>query len=76
MRWADPAVPPRCGPVPPVGFIPGRWNRGVRKDTAIVLPMRSLSVDFDADNPGRWMLHCHNAYHAEVGMMTRVDYRT
>ncbi len=49
---------------------------GVRKDTAIVLPMRSLSVDFDADNPGRWMLHCHNAYHAEVGMMTRVDYRT
>jgi len=38
--------------------------------------MRSLSVDFDADNPGRWMLHCHNAYHAEVGMMTRVDYRT
>jgi len=41
-----------------------------------VLPMRSLSVDFDADNPGRWMLHCHNAYHAEVGMMTRVDYRT
>ncbi|MDW4911443.1 multicopper oxidase domain-containing protein, partial [Streptomyces sp. ADMS] len=30
---------------------------------------------FDADNPGQWMLHCHNAYHGEAGMMTNVAYQ-
>lgn len=48
---------------------------GVRKDTAIVLPNRSLDVDFDADNPGRWMIHCHNIYHAESGMMALLGYQ-
>ncbi|MEW2400444.1 multicopper oxidase family protein [Streptomyces sp. NPDC046862] len=48
---------------------------GPRKDTAIVLPGRKLSVHFDADNPGQWMLHCHNAYHGEAGMMANVAYR-
>ncbi|GAA4040175.1 multicopper oxidase family protein [Streptomyces shaanxiensis] len=47
---------------------------GPRKDTAIVLPKKKLSVFFDADNPGQWMLHCHNAYHGEAGMMTLVAY--
>ncbi|MEU3460055.1 multicopper oxidase family protein [Streptomyces sp. NPDC006733] len=48
---------------------------GARKDTAIVLPGRTLSVDLDADNPGLWMVHCHNVYHAEAGMMTVLGYR-
>ncbi|MFE1441088.1 multicopper oxidase family protein [Streptomyces sp. NPDC058739] len=48
---------------------------GPRKDTAIVLPRETVSAHFDADNPGRWMLHCHNAYHGEAGMMALVAYR-
>lgn len=48
---------------------------GARKDTAAVLPHRKVTVDFDADNPGLWMLHCHNIYHSESGMMTTVAYR-
>ncbi|MGW3354561.1 multicopper oxidase family protein [Streptomyces bungoensis] len=48
---------------------------GARKDTSIVLPHRKLVVDFDADNPGLWMLHCHNQYHSESGMMTILGYR-
>lgn len=28
-----------------------------------------------ADNPGQWMTHCHNAYHAEAGMTTVLGYR-
>ncbi|MFE6052925.1 multicopper oxidase family protein [Kitasatospora sp. NPDC056446] len=48
---------------------------GPRKDTAIVLPGAALAVDFDADNPGLWMVHCHNVYHAETGMMTVLGYR-
>lgn len=50
-------------------------DRGPRKDTSIVLPKKKLSVIFDADNPGQWMLHCHNAYHGEVGMMALVAYK-
>ncbi|WP_258191008.1 multicopper oxidase domain-containing protein [Arthrobacter sp. PAMC25284] len=38
----------------------------------------SLSVAgtaiFDADNPGQWLTHCHNAYHAERGMMGVFSY--
>ncbi|MFF2554515.1 multicopper oxidase family protein [Nocardia sp. NPDC058058] len=47
---------------------------GPRKDTSIVAPMQTLEVDFDATNPGQWMIHCHNAYHAEAGMMTVLSY--
>nr|WTB30721.1 multicopper oxidase family protein [Streptomyces sp. NBC_00830] len=48
---------------------------GARKDTAIVLPNSSVAVEFDADNPGLWMLHCHNVYHSNANMMTVVGYR-
>jgi len=48
---------------------------GPRKDTAIVLPHRTVTADLDTDNPGLWMLHCHNVYHAEAGMMTVLGYR-
>ncbi|MER7927470.1 multicopper oxidase family protein [Streptomyces sp. NPDC096057] len=48
---------------------------GPRKDTAIVLPKKTMSVLLDADNPGQWMLHCHNAYHGEAGMMANVAYK-
>ncbi|NJP35800.1 multicopper oxidase family protein [Micromonospora thermarum] len=48
---------------------------GARKDTVIVVPDRTVAVEFDADNPGRWMAHCHNAYHAESGMMATLTYR-
>lgn len=47
---------------------------GARKDTTIVPPMREVSVALVADNPGIWMLHCHNAYHQEAGMMTTLNY--
>ncbi|WP_237330174.1 multicopper oxidase family protein [Streptomyces sp. BA2] len=49
---------------------------GPRKDTAIILPNGTLTVDFEADNPGLWMIHCHNVYHSEAGMMTVLGYRS
>ena len=52
----------------------GLKDGGARKDTVIVRPMRSVSVDLDADNPGQWAAHCHNIYHAEAGMMTTLSY--
>jgi FtsP/CotA-like multicopper oxidase with cupredoxin domain len=49
---------------------------GARKDTVIVRPMTTMGVDLDAANPGQWMIHCHNLYHAEAGMMTTLSYRS
>ncbi|WP_405741459.1 multicopper oxidase family protein [Streptomyces sp. NBC_01525] len=48
---------------------------GPRKDTVSVRPGRTVRVHLDADNPGLWMLHCHNVYHSESGMMTVLGYR-
>lgn len=47
---------------------------GPRKDTVNVLPMAKLSIDLQSDNPGQWLLHCHNVYHGELGMMTVLSY--
>ncbi|OJZ72238.1 oxidase [Mycobacterium paraffinicum] len=47
---------------------------GPRKDTLMVLPKQKLLAVLVADNPGLWMLHCHNTYHQEAGMQTRLDY--
>jgi len=47
---------------------------GARKDTVIVLPKQKIDAVVVADNPGLWMLHCHNTYHAYAGMQTRLDY--
>src|SRR6266704_1887403 len=47
---------------------------GPRKDTVIVLPLETVVADLEADNPGRWLTHCHNLYHSESGMMAVLDY--
>ncbi|HET8660863.1 MAG TPA: multicopper oxidase family protein [Micromonosporaceae bacterium] len=49
---------------------------GARKDTVIVVPNQTVTVDLDATNPGQWMTHCHNVYHAETGMMANLAYRS
>ena len=48
--------------------------RGALRDTVQVPPGTSVTVAFDADNPGHWALHCHNLYHMTAGMMTSVRY--
>jgi FtsP/CotA-like multicopper oxidase with cupredoxin domain len=50
---------------------------GPRKDTVLVLPRQQVACDFDADNPGQWMTHCHNLYRSpEGGMMAVLGYQT
>lgn len=49
-------------------------SRGPRKDSAIVLPDERLTVDFVADNPGQWLVHCHNIYHMEGGLEVMLSY--
>jgi FtsP/CotA-like multicopper oxidase with cupredoxin domain len=47
---------------------------GAVRDTVLVPIQGSVTLAFDADNPGRWLFHCHNLYHMAVGMMTEVAY--
>ncbi|MCX5495250.1 multicopper oxidase family protein [Kaistia dalseonensis] len=42
-------------------------------DTVLLLPEERVDVAFVADNPGRWMLHCHIIEHQETGMMGWVE---
>jgi FtsP/CotA-like multicopper oxidase with cupredoxin domain len=54
--------------------IDGRRLNGAMRDTVWVPPMRTVSVAFDANNPGRWAFHCHHLYHMASGMMTTLAY--
>jgi len=54
--------------------IDGSPLAGAVRDTVLVPPMGSVTIAFDADNPGRWAFHCHNLYHMMTGMMTEVRY--
>jgi FtsP/CotA-like multicopper oxidase with cupredoxin domain len=56
--------------------IEGQPLRGALRDTIHVPPRASVRVAFDADNPGRWLIHCHNALHMVTGMMTELRYDT
>ena len=55
--------------------IDGRPIQGAVRDTVLVMPMGRVRIAFDADNPGRWPLHCHNLYHMVTGMMTEFRYQ-
>ena len=46
-----------------------RSGRGPLKDTALVYPNQTVTIDWIANNPGLWVFHCHNLYHMLSGMM-------
>jgi FtsP/CotA-like multicopper oxidase with cupredoxin domain len=57
-----------------VTSINGTPLAGAMRDTVLVPAMGRVTVAFDADNPGRWLFHCHNLYHMATGMMSQVQY--
>jgi FtsP/CotA-like multicopper oxidase with cupredoxin domain len=52
----------------------GQRVKGAVRDTELVPVGGSVTLAFEADNPGKWMFHCHNLYHMQSGMMTQVRY--
>ncbi|GAA4314993.1 hypothetical protein GCM10023143_26110 [Compostibacter hankyongensis] len=44
------------------------------KHTVIVPPMRSVTIEFAADEPGDWFFHCHVLYHMMTGMARTFRY--
>ena len=57
-----------------VTAIGGTRIDGALRDTVLVPPDESVSIVFDADNPGTWAFHCHHLYHMNAGMMGAVGY--
>jgi len=54
--------------------INGKAISGALRDTVLVPAMAAVTVAFEADNPGRWLYHCHNLYHMATGMMSELVY--
>jgi FtsP/CotA-like multicopper oxidase with cupredoxin domain len=54
--------------------INGNPMQGGVRDTVVVTPTASVTIAFDAANPGIWAFHCHHLYHMASGMMAFVAY--
>jgi FtsP/CotA-like multicopper oxidase with cupredoxin domain len=54
--------------------INGKSLNGALRDTVLVPAKSSVTVAFDANNPGIWYLHCHILWHLAAGMATLVQY--
>lgn len=52
----------------------GAGERAPLKHTVNVAPKESVRIEFSADNPGRWIFHCHNLYHVEAGIARVFEY--
>ena len=50
----------------PTGY--GPW-----RDTIMLQPQSMTEIAFVADNPGKWMFHCHMLAHQASGMMTWIE---
>jgi len=48
----------------------GAWNPA--KHVVSVPPGTTVAMEVEVDAPGRWVFHCHLAYHMEAGMMREV----
>ena len=44
------------------------------KHTVDVAPHATKTIEFYTNEPGEWMLHCHNLYHLKTGMARVVKY--
>ena len=49
-------------------------DRSPLKHTVDVPPMATRVIEFYANEPGQWMLHCHNLYHMKTGMARVLKY--
>ncbi len=47
---------------------------GAVRDTLLVPVGETVTIRFDANNPGTWAFHCHHLYHMNSGMMGAIAY--
>ena len=46
---------------------------GPLRDTLLMDREETATIAFVADNPGKWLLHCHMLEHVSSGMMTWIE---
>jgi FtsP/CotA-like multicopper oxidase with cupredoxin domain len=56
--------------------IDGERFAGAVRDTVLIPARGNVTIALDANNPGKWALHCHHLYHMAAGMMTTVEYES
>lgn len=49
-------------------------NSTQERNVKTVHPGETIDIEFEADNPGQWMFHCHELAHAAGGMIAEVVY--
>ena len=54
----------------------GQGKDAPLKHTIDVPPMGKRTIEFQADNYGDWLLHCHLLYHMHAGMTRIVSYQS
>lgn len=54
--------------------IDGQRFPGAVRDTIHIPPSKAVTIAFDAENPGKWPIHCHHAYHMAAGMIGYLYY--
>jgi FtsP/CotA-like multicopper oxidase with cupredoxin domain len=54
--------------------IGNRRIEGAVRDTVLVPVGETVTIRFDANNPGTWAFHCHHLYHMNSGMMGAIAY--
>ena len=54
--------------------INGQGDRSPLFHTVDVAPMTTVQIEFLANEPGIWLLHCHNLFHMKMGMARLVKY--
>jgi FtsP/CotA-like multicopper oxidase with cupredoxin domain len=47
---------------------------GALRDTILVPGKTSVTIEFDAMNPGLWYVHCHILWHLAAGMAALLQY--
>lgn len=53
--------------------VAGDGTLGPMRDTILSYPDEPLEIAFVADNPGKWLFHCHMLGHAASGMTTWIN---
>ncbi len=49
-------------------------NSTQERNVKTVHPGETIDIEFEADNPGQWMFHCHELSHSEGGMIAEIVY--
>ena len=48
-------------------------TQGAMRDTVLIAPDEVTEIAFVADNPGKWLMHCHMLGHAASGMTSWIE---